>query len=52
MEPVDKNKVLFAGEATHLEQYASVHRAYLTGMREAERLLKLFDCNGLCRVML
>ena len=40
MEPVDKNKVMFAGEATHPDQYATVHGAYLTGMREAEKLLK------------
>ena len=40
VEPMNKNKVLFAGEATHTEHYASVHGAYLTGVREADRLLK------------
>ena len=40
VEPVKKNRVLFAGEATHLEHYSSVHGAYLTGVREADRLLK------------
>ena len=39
VEPV-KNRVLFAGEATHLEHFATVHGAYLTGMREADRLIK------------
>ena len=40
VEPLDKNRVLFAGEATHLEHHATVHGGYLTGIREAERLLK------------
>ena len=40
VEPVNKNRVLFAGEATHLEHSATVHGAYLTGVREADRLLK------------
>ena len=40
VEPLGKNRVLFAGEATHLEHHATVHGGYLTGIREAERLLK------------
>lgn len=32
-------RVLFAGEATHREHPATVHGAYLSGIREAERLL-------------
>ena len=40
VEPVKKNRVLFAGEATHLEHFATVHGAYLTGVREADRLIK------------
>jgi len=39
-EPINKNRVLFAGEATSLEHFATVHGAYLTGVREADRLLK------------
>ena len=39
-EPLNKNRVLFAGEATHIEYYSTVHGAYLTGVREADRLLK------------
>ena len=39
-EPVNKNRVLFAGEASHLEYSSTVHGAYLSGVREAERLLK------------
>ena len=36
-KPID-NKVFFAGEATSLEGQAYVHGAYLSGIREAERL--------------
>lgn len=32
-------RILFAGEATHRDHQASVHGAYLSGVREAERLL-------------
>ena len=31
--------VLFAGEATHAEHYGTAHGAYMSGEREAERLL-------------
>ena len=33
-------QLLFAGEATHRQFYGTIHGAYLTGIREAERLLK------------
>ncbi|XP_078372823.1 peroxisomal N(1)-acetyl-spermine/spermidine oxidase-like isoform X2 [Oculina patagonica] len=36
-------QLLFAGEATHRQFYGTVHGAYLTGVREAERLLKYLD---------
>ena len=35
-----KNFVLFAGEATHDNYYSTVHGAFLTGLRESERILK------------
>ena len=31
--------VLFAGEATHAEHYGTAHGAFMSGEREAERLL-------------
>lgn len=37
-EPVGE-RLLFAGEATHEEFFATVHGAYLSGVREAERIL-------------
>jgi monoamine oxidase len=37
-EPVTE-RLLFAGEATHAEFFATVHGAYLSGVREAERIL-------------
>lgn len=33
-------RVLFAGEATHRTHYSTTHAAYLSGVREAERLLR------------
>ncbi|XP_053327207.1 peroxisomal N(1)-acetyl-spermine/spermidine oxidase-like [Spea bombifrons] len=36
-------QVLFAGEATHANFYTTTHGAFLTGVREAERILKLYD---------
>ncbi len=39
-DPVE-NRLFFAGEATHSEYPATVHGAYLSGLREAERLLSL-----------
>ena len=32
-------RVLFAGEATEPEHFATVHGAYLSGVREAQRIL-------------
>ena len=39
-EPVD-GKVLFAGEATHSEHPSTVHGAFLSGEREADRVIAL-----------
>lgn len=39
-------QLLFAGEATHRQFYGTVHGAYLTGVREAERLLIHIDCSN------
>ncbi len=39
-EPVD-NRLFFAGEATSREYASTVHGAYLSGIREAERVLAL-----------
>ncbi|KAL6839825.1 hypothetical protein ACP4OV_029635 [Aristida adscensionis] len=35
-------RVLFAGEATHRTHYSTTHAAYLSGVREADRLLQLY----------
>lgn len=36
-------RLFFAGEATHRRYYATVHGAYLTGKREAERIRQIRD---------
>lgn len=36
-EPVQK-RILFAGEATSLKHHATVHGAFMTGLREAQRI--------------
>jgi len=36
-------RILFAGEATHADYYTTVHGAYLSGQREAARLLRQFN---------
>ena len=42
-------QLMFAGEATHRQFYGTVHGAYLTGVREAERLLKHLSDSNLTR---
>ncbi len=34
-------KVLFAGEGTHERFYGTMHGAFLTGIREAKRIIQL-----------
>jgi len=36
-------RVMFAGEATHRTHYSTTHAAYLSGVREAERLLQHYS---------
>ena len=36
-------RVLFAGEATSLNYYSTAHGAYLSGQREAKRLLDIYS---------
>ncbi|KAK1354896.1 putative polyamine oxidase 5 [Heracleum sosnowskyi] len=49
-EPLPENgssspplQILFAGEATHRTRYSTTHGAYLSGLREANRLLKYYN---------
>ncbi|KAK6139617.1 hypothetical protein DH2020_026641 [Rehmannia glutinosa] len=39
-------QILFAGEATHRTHYSTTHGAYFSGLREANRLLKHYNCAG------
>ncbi|XP_022852917.1 probable polyamine oxidase 5 [Olea europaea var. sylvestris] len=39
-------QILFAGEATHRTHYSTTHGAYFSGLREANRLLKHYNCVG------
>ena len=41
-KPLAGNRVLFAGEATNIEHYSTVHGAYCTGVREAKRLKDVY----------
>ncbi|XP_062500761.1 peroxisomal N(1)-acetyl-spermine/spermidine oxidase-like [Corticium candelabrum] len=36
-------QLLFAGEATHRNYYSTLHGAYLTGIREADRIFSLYE---------
>jgi monoamine oxidase len=40
--PID-DRVFFAGEATHRAYPGTVHGAYLSGIREANRVVKSFS---------
>jgi monoamine oxidase len=40
--PID-NRVFFAGEATHRRYPGTVHGAYLSGIREANRVVRSFS---------
>nr|BAS29669.1 polyamine oxidase 5 [Selaginella lepidophylla] len=40
IKPAAPLQLLFAGEATHREQYSTTHGAYFSGLREAERLVQ------------
>ncbi|XP_066992054.2 uncharacterized protein [Anabrus simplex] len=42
-----KPVLLFAGEATHDHYFSTVHGAIETGWREANRLIKLYNCHSL-----
>jgi monoamine oxidase len=35
------DKVFFAGEHTHIDYYSTVHGAYLSGIREADKIIQL-----------
>jgi monoamine oxidase len=36
-----RNKVFFAGEHTHIDYYSTVHGAYLSSIREADKIIAL-----------
>lgn len=36
-----QNRLFFAGEHTHAEYFSTVHGAYLSGLREADKIIKL-----------
>jgi monoamine oxidase len=40
--PID-NKIFFAGEATHRQYPATTHGAYLSGIREAQKIIQLYN---------
>ncbi|GMH13725.1 hypothetical protein Nepgr_015566 [Nepenthes gracilis] len=43
-------QILFAGEATHRTHYSTTHGAYFSGLREANRLLKHYQCLGVAKL--
>ncbi|KAM9305653.1 peroxisomal N(1)-acetyl-spermine/spermidine oxidase-like [Gastrophryne carolinensis] len=43
-------QVLFAGEATHPNFYTTTHGAYMTGVREAERIIQLHEVKAIPRL--
>ncbi|OVA01304.1 Amine oxidase [Macleaya cordata] len=44
-------QILFAGEATHRTHYSTTHGAYFSGEREANRLLKHYNCGGFSEML-
>ena len=38
-------RLFFAGEATHLRYYSTAHGAYLSGQREAKRLIDYYSAS-------
>lgn len=40
---IDVLRVMFCGEATHHEYFGTTHGAYLSGIREAERLIDFLN---------
>lgn len=55
LESPERLRVLFAGEATHAHYYSTTHGAWLSGLREAKRILTAYklessDLTGLERV--
>ena len=41
-EPKPIPRLMFAGEATHTTYFSTMHGAYVSGLREAERLVEFY----------